>query len=118
MKAKSLGSVVFEYPQEVLRECSVDGEKVRSAKGTNIVFEARIYTPDITLSSAEDDWLSLDNVSDISLMCEQIATTYLLTYEDDTTEEVMFDHSKTNSFTEIQTGTCFYYGTIPLLKVL
>ncbi len=117
MKAKSLGGVVFEYPQEVFRECSVKAEKKRSAAGTNIVFEAMIYTPDITLSSAQDDWLSLENVNGLSLLCEQIDTTFILIYEDDTTEEVMFDHSKTPSFTEIKTGICFYYGNIPLMKV-
>lgn len=117
MKAKQLGAVTFEYPQEVLRECSVKGEKVRSASGTNIIFESILYTPDITLSSAEDDWLSLQNVEDLSVMCEQIDTTFTLTYEDDTTEEVMFDHSKSVSFSEIQTGVCFYYGNIPLVKV-
>lgn len=116
MKAKQLGNVVFLYPQEVIRECSVAGDKRRSAAGTDIAFSARVYTPEITLVSAEDDWMDAQNIADISLMCEQIGTIYTLVYEDDSTEEVRFDHSRKTSFSEIMTGTCFYYGNISLAK--
>ena len=117
MKAKQLGAVVFEYPQEVVRECFVKGEKRVSAAGTKIVYESPMYSPDITLASATDDWLSLNNVNDLTAMCGQINTTFTLTYEDNSTEEVVFDHSKTISFNEIKEGSCFFYGNVSLIKI-
>ena len=115
MKATQLGTVVFEYPQEVLEACSVMEERVKSAAGTDKVYMAKDYTPNITLSSAEDDWLSLQNITDISVMCEEMRETPItLYYEDGSTKEVLFNHTQPPSFTEIAPGVCFYYGTINL----
>jgi len=117
MKAKQLGVVVFEYPQEVMRECGVKGEKRVSVAGTKIVYESLMLSPDITLASATDDWLSLNNIHDLSTMCGQINTTFTLIYEDDSTEEVVFDHSKAISFKEIKEGSCFFHGNVSLIKI-
>ena len=117
MKATQIDSIIFEYPQEVLRECPVMEERKKSASGTDIIYAAMNHNPTITLSSAEDDWLSLQNISDIQDLCSVIHTTPLTIYYDDgTNEEVVFDHTKPPSFTEIMTGVCFYYGTINLSK--
>ena len=117
MKATQLGSVIFEYPQEVLRASSIMSEKVKSADGVTIAFEAWDYTPEIMISSAEDDWLSQQNVTELQTMFEQMGTTHTIYYENGTTEEVRFDHTKQISFTEILYGTCIYYGNIPLEKI-
>ena len=117
MKAKQLGSVIFEYPQEVQQECIIMGEKRKSAAGTYISYEAEMHTPEITLVSAVDDWLSVQDIQGIQAMCETMGTGYTLTYEDDSIVQVYFDHSRDVSFTEIQEGVCFYYGTIPLIKI-
>ena len=116
MKATQLGNVVFEYPQEVLAPCSIMSEKVKSADGVSIIWEARDNTPERTISSAPDDWLSLDNITALQQMCEQIDVAYTLHYEDGSSEEVRFDHTREMSFTEVLYGTCFYYGNIPLEK--
>ena len=117
MKAKQLGTVVFMYPQEMQQECTVMGDKVISAAGTAISYDARLYNPEITLASAADDWLNAQNIADIGNMCASIGTTYILTLEDDSTKEVYFDHSRDTVFTEIQDGVCFYYGSIALLEI-
>ena len=117
MKATKLDTVVFEYPQEVLRECHVMESRRKSAAGTDIVSMAMNYTPTITLSSAEDDWLSLQNITDIQALCGEIRDTPLtLFYDDGSSEEVLFDHTKPPTFNEIMTGTCFYYGTVTFSK--
>ncbi len=116
MKAKQLGLTVFEYPQEVSTECIVTGVTHRSAAGTNITYESSIQAPYITLISDADDWLSETDKDAIMTMCGQINTTFTLTYEDDTTDTVRFDHSKELMLEEIADGVCFYYGTIYLMK--
>ncbi len=117
MKAVQLGNVVFEYPQEVLRACSVMSEKFKSAAGTSIVYEAKDYNPEMTISSAPDDWLSLENITELQAMCEEMGQSYTLRYEDGSSEEVRFDHTRQMTFSEILLGTCFYYGSIPLEKI-
>ncbi len=120
-RAKQLGSVVFEnntlFIQEEFNNDSVMGEMVMSAAGSHIVYEAEISTPYITLDSKEHGWLSEAQCDILIGMRQQLETTFTLTYDDATTDEVRIAKEKKMVFTPLFEGSCDYVAVIPLAKV-
>lgn len=121
-RVKQLGAIVFElnpmWINEELTDESILAESILSAGGVHVVFEAEIKTPFITLESG-DGWITEAERVALVAMWKTLGSTYTLTYEDDTTEQVRLAREKKLVFTPISEGNCEYYTcTIPLAKIL
>ena len=120
-KATQIHTTVFMHPlwvNEFENPNTVMGEMVMSAGGTHIVYQAPIYTPYITLVSRDSGWLNVDNMAEVKAYYEQLDTTFTLTYDDLSTETVRFAHEKGIVFTPTYEGSCHFYATINLAKVV
>lgn len=120
-KVKQIGAVEFLYSMwvdEFDNPNTVLGKMSMSVAGTHIVNQSAIQTPYITLNSREHGWLSQQNMDDLKAYYDQLDTSFLITYDDDSTDTVRFAHEKGISFTPTHEGSCYYYATINLAKVL
>ncbi len=120
-RAKSLDTVTFSmntlFIQEEFTDNSLLAEAKLSAAGTRISYVAVINTPNITLDSKEYGWIKEEEKNLIDIMFLDIDSTFILTYNDDTTDEVMFRHEVPPSFTATHEGSQTYTAIIPLVKV-
>lgn len=117
---KQIGTVVLDSPLYILEydvPNDIMGEVAMSASGSHIAYSALIATPYRTAESRENSgWLSVAQMD--ALKALWIAgTTFLITYDDDSTETVRMANEKQISFEEISLGLCIYQGTIPMAKV-
>ena len=121
LRAKQLGTVIFNkntlFIQEEFTDDSFMAETVMSAAGTHIVFEAPIYTPYITLDSKQYGYVTEAQRVALVAMRKLPATTFTLTYNDDSTELVRFAKEKKMVFTPLYEGAKKYTVVIPLAKV-
>lgn len=119
--ATQIGAIEFLYAMwvnEYENPNTVMGEMVMSADGSHVAYQAPIKTPYITLTSRENGWLSEANVDALKASYDQLDTTFTLTYGDLSTETIRFAHEKGISFTPIHEGSCYFYATINLAKVI
>ena len=121
LRAKSLGAVTFDtntlFIQEQYNSNSVQGEMVMSAGGTHIAYESPIVTPYITLDSNQHGIITEVQREALLTMWNTLDTTYTLTYDDDTTDEVRMAIEKKIIFTPLFEGACEFRAIIPLAKV-
>ncbi|RLA76696.1 MAG: hypothetical protein DRG30_02200 [Epsilonproteobacteria bacterium] len=123
MEAKSLGAVEFDTPifiSETDTPNTTLGEEYMSAGGTYIAFESAIHTPYITLLSRGDSSEVVDNdkKAELIAMWEQLDTSFLLTYSDDTTDNVRMVKGEGNLvFTPLFGGACQSRVLIKLAKI-
>ena len=122
LRAKSLGAVTFDtntlFIQEQYSSDSVTGTMVMSAGDTHIAFEAPIHTPYITLDSREHGIVAELQRDALMVMWNTLDTTYILTYDDDSTDLVRMAKEKKIVFTELWEGSCTFKVIIPLAKVI
>ena len=122
LRAKSLGAVTFDtntlFIQEQYNSNSVMGEMIMSADGTHISYEASISTPYITLDSKQHGIITELQREALITMWNTLDTTYTLTYDDDTTDEVRMAREKKIIFTPLFEGSCEFRAIIPLAKVV
>lgn len=119
-KIKVIDTITLQYPmfiEEFLAPANFIGDRVTSAAGTYILFQTEITTPTRTAVSRDSGWLSEQNIEDIKSLWAQSGASFDITYEDDTTENVVFDKSQQLSFTEISPGICEYFGQFTLVKI-
>ncbi len=121
LRASSLGAVDFDmntlFIKEQFTPNTVMGESVKSAAGTDIVYSATDYTPAITLESKENGWVTETQRAALVAMWEVINTTYLLTYDNATTDTVRFRHEAPPVFIPTIEGCDKFTVIIPLAKV-
>ena len=119
-RAKQLDSVEFAlntlFIQEELTNAETMGEMNMSADGTHIVYVAEIKTPYITLDSKQYGWITETQRLALVAMRKQLGSTFLLTYDDLTTDTVRFAHEKEMVFTPLFEGSKKYTAIIPLAK--
>jgi hypothetical protein len=119
-RVKKLGAVEFKwgslFVQEEMETNDVMGEMVMSAAGTHIVYGAIIHTPYITLDSFEHGWIDDADREAITAMWRDFETPQIITYTDDTTEEVRMAIEKQLSFKPLFEGACVFTAIIPLAK--
>lgn len=117
---KQIGSVVLDSPlyiEEFNSPNTMMGEVVMSSAGSHIAYSAQITTPYRTAGSRSDSgWITEQNMVDLKALWES-GTTFLITYDDDSTETCRMAHEKQISFDEIALGTCIYNTIIPMAKV-
>ncbi len=120
-RAVSLGGVVFDYklyvlqldaPEDILSEVAI------TEAGVHAVWQNKVLTPYITLSSKQHGWLSQSVKDSIIALYEQLDTTFTLEYDDGSTDEVRFAHENGISFTPLNEGCNVFLGQINLAKVV
>ena len=120
LRAKQLGSVIFGtntlFIQEEFTDDTSQGSMIMSAAGTHIVYESEIHTPYITLDSKQNGIITDEQRVALVAMRKQLDTTFVLTYDDDTTETVRFAKEKKMVFTPRWEGCTQYTAVIPLAK--
>ena len=122
LRAKMLGAIEFVentlfIEEEFNDNSSSKAEVVLSATGEHIVYEMEILTPYITLNSRQYGWISEDQRDSLVLMRKQLDTTFVLTYDDGTTETVRFAREKDMVFESTFEGSDKYTAIIPLAKI-
>jgi len=121
IRATSLGAVTFDtntlFIQEQYNSNNVMGEVAMSSAGTHIAYEATIHTPYITLDSKEHGIITEAQRAALETMWATLDTTYTLTYDDTTTQEVRMTHEKQLVFTPLFEGSCQFRAIIPLAAV-
>jgi len=121
LRAKQLGAVVFGlntlFIQEEFSDDSVSASASLSAAGTHIVYESPINTPYITLDSKQYGWIDESQRAELVSMRGQSGATFVLTYDDLTTETVRFAKEKKMIFTPLYEGSKKYTAIIPLAKI-
>lgn len=122
MRVKSLGAVVFGlntmHVDEAMAPSNIVAQMRLSGAGTHIVYQSEILTPYITLNSLSSSWITKDQKDALELMWQDLDTTYTLTYEDDSTDQVRMAREKQLEFTRLtETNKDYYKVMIPLAKV-
>lgn len=120
-RATQISTTEFLYPmwvKELKNPNTMMGDMEMSVAGTHIVYQAQIHTPYITLESRESGWLNETNMTELIALYNQLDTTFTLTYSDASTDTVRFAHEKGIIFKPTHEGSCYYYATINLAKVV
>lgn len=117
---KSLGSLIFRYKLFVMQHDSPDTylEETRlTGAGTTVAFVTTLANPLITLESRGNGWLTDTEKDSLQSMYDVVGAEYTLTYDDDTTDTVVFAYSEDFKFTPVVEGCNEYTATITLRKV-
>ena len=121
-RARKLGNVEFTLNSLFIREQMQPDSKISemqmSAAGTHIVYMADIATPYITLDSMQYGWIDDTQREELLSMwaAQDDTVTYVLTYDDNSTEIVRMAVEKEIVFTPLFEGACIYTAVIPLAK--
>ncbi len=120
-RAVSIDAVTFDYklyvselnaPDNILSEVNI------SESGMHIVWQSEIQTPYITLVSKEHGWIYQDTKDALLAQYAQLGTTFLLTYDDASTDTVRFAHEKGIVFIPLYEGACIYTAEINLAVII
>jgi len=119
-RVKSLGSVIFNtntlFIQEEFTNNNLLAEARVSAAGTRVEYVALNNSPDITIQSLENGWIDEVQRQAITAMFLSIDSTFLLKYNDDSTDTIRFKHDAPPIFTQLFEGAEMYTATIFLIK--
>ncbi len=120
-RAVSIGGVTFDFklhyleldePNDIQSEASI------SESGVHIVWQNKIQTPYITLSSKDYGWVYQSTKDAILALYEALDTTYTLSFDDGSSETVRFAHERGINFTPHFEGCDTYTAQINLAKVI
>lgn len=120
-RAVSLGNTTFNrklYVSELDEPNNIQSEVNITEAGIHVVWQNEILTPYITLVSREHGWL--DQATKDSILADYgvLGTSFVLTYDDGSTDDVRFAHEKGISFTAVIEGCEPYTTQINLAKVI
>jgi hypothetical protein len=90
---------------------------VKSAAGTDIVYYAEDHSPEITLDSRQYSIVDDNGREAIIEMYNAPDLTYSITYNDNTTQSVMFRLDKPPDFAKYSLDDCLYTAKIYLTRI-
>lgn len=120
-KAIQLDSIVFDHSLFIEEEDApnnIQSEVNLTESGVHVVWQSEIKTPYITLISKNHGWLKQSTKDAIMALYNQYESTFVVTYDDLSTDTVRFAHERGLSFTPIFEGSEHYTTQINLAKVI
>jgi len=120
-RAVSIGAVTFEHKLHVIelnKPNDVNAEVAITEAQMHVIWQAEMLTPYITLTSMQYGWLTQANKDTLRDQYSMLDTTFTLSYDDGTSDQVRFAQELGMSFTPLSEGCNIYTGEINLAKVL
>ncbi len=118
----SIGNVTFPYKMYVLEldtPKAMRSEVNVSESGLDIVWQAPILTPAITIVSKQQGWITQDVKDDLIAQHALFETTFVLTYDDASTDTVRYAHEKElMKFTPLFEGSDRYTAEMAFAVVI
>jgi hypothetical protein len=120
-RAVSIGSTVFDYKLYIIENDepnNINTEVSTTEAQMHVIWQAEMLTPYITLTSKEHGWIKQATKDALISQYSLLETTFILSYDDGTTDNVRFAQEKGISFVPLSEGCDIYTTQINLAKVL